>query len=59
MFQVNYKTSGWVVHHKSDIWAKPSADKGQVVWAIWPMGGAWLCTHLWEHYSYTMDEVRY
>ncbi|KAJ6716533.1 ALPHA-L-FUCOSIDASE 2 [Salix koriyanagi] len=54
--QVNYKTSGWVVHHKSDIWAKPSADKGDVVWAIWPMGGAWLCTHLWEHYSYTMDE---
>ncbi|GLT47341.1 hypothetical protein SLA2020_210460 [Shorea laevis] len=54
--QVNYDASGWVVHHKSDIWAKSSADRGEVVWAIWPMGGAWLCTHLWEHYKFTMDK---
>ncbi|KAL7600627.1 hypothetical protein Lser_V15G24579 [Lactuca serriola] len=26
------------------------------VWALWPMGGAWLCTHLWEHYTYTMKD---
>ncbi|MBA0716969.1 hypothetical protein Golax_004819, partial [Gossypium laxum] len=52
---VNYETSGWVVHHKSDIWAKSSADAGDVDWALWPMGGAWLCVHLWEHYTYTMD----
>ncbi|CAK7343700.1 unnamed protein product [Dovyalis caffra] len=36
--RVNYKISGWVVHHKSDIWAKPLADKEEVVWGIWPMG---------------------
>ncbi|KAJ4837467.1 hypothetical protein Tsubulata_013177 [Turnera subulata] len=53
---VNYKARGWVVHHKSDIWAKSSADTESPVWAIWPMGGAWLCTHLWEHYTYTMDK---
>ncbi|MFQ6636013.1 hypothetical protein Gotur_012997 [Gossypium turneri] len=53
--EVNYETSGWVVHHKSDIWAKSSADAGDVDWALWPMGGAWLCVHLWEHYTYTMD----
>ncbi|KMT01109.1 hypothetical protein BVRB_9g223620 isoform B [Beta vulgaris subsp. vulgaris] len=23
---------------------------------LWPMGGAWLSTHLWEHYTYTMDK---
>jgi hypothetical protein len=23
------------------------------------MGGAWLCTHLWDHYTYTMDKVRF
>lgn len=57
MLQVNYLASGWVIHHKTDIWAKPSADRGKVVWALWPMGGAWLCTHLWEHYIYTMDKV--
>ncbi|PON90622.1 Alpha-L-fucosidase [Trema orientale] len=54
--EVNYEASGWVVHHKSDIWARSSAGQGDVVWAIWPMGGAWLCVHLWEHYNYTMDQ---
>jgi len=27
------------------------------VWAVWPMGGAWICTDLWEHYTYTLDKV--
>ncbi|XP_057990976.1 alpha-L-fucosidase 2 isoform X2 [Hevea brasiliensis] len=54
--QVNYETSGWVVHHKSDIWAKSSADGTDVLSGLWPMGGAWLCTHLWEHYNYSMDK---
>lgn len=58
MLQVNYEKCGWVVHHKSDIWAKSSADRENAVWALWPMGGAWLCTHLWEHYNYSMDKVR-
>ncbi|KAL8116262.1 alpha-L-fucosidase 2-like isoform X1 [Apium graveolens] len=54
--KVNYEASGWVVHQVSDIWAKTSPDRGEAVWALWPMGGAWLCTHLWEHYTYTMDK---
>ena len=59
MIQVNYEAYGQVVHHKSDIWAKTSADQGDVVYALWPMGGAWLCIHLWEHYAYTMGEVNF
>ncbi|KAF5448221.1 hypothetical protein F2P56_028777 [Juglans regia] len=54
--KVNYEASGWVVHQVSDIWAKTSPDRGEAVWALWPMGGAWLCTHLWEHYTYKMDK---
>ncbi|AEE86349.1 1,2-alpha-L-fucosidase [Arabidopsis thaliana] len=54
--QVNYGASGWVAHQVSDIWAKTSPDRGEAVWALWPMGGAWLCTHAWEHYTYTMDK---
>ncbi|XP_057863787.2 alpha-L-fucosidase 2 isoform X2 [Cryptomeria japonica] len=54
--QVNYKTGGWVTHHVTDIWAKTSASEGNPKHAVWPMGGAWLCTHLWEHYSYTLDK---
>ena len=57
MLQVNYEASGWVTHQVSDIWAKTSPDRGQAVWALWPMGGAWLCTHLWEHYTFTMDKL--
>lgn len=54
--KVNYEASGWVGHQVSDIWAKTSPDRGEAVWALWPMGGAWLCTHLWEHYTYTMNK---
>ncbi|XVE93455.1 hypothetical protein REPUB_Repub01dG0194200 [Reevesia pubescens] len=54
--KVNYEASGWVAHQVTDIWAKTSPDRGEAVWALWPMGGAWLCTHLWEHYTYTMDK---
>ncbi|CAN0880084.1 Alpha-L-fucosidase 2 [Linum grandiflorum] len=54
--KVNYEAGGWVVHHVTDIWAKSSPYLRDAVWAIWPMGGAWLSTHLWEHYCYTMDK---
>lgn len=54
-----YGAKGWVVHHNSDIWAMatPVGDKGrgEPKWANWPMGGAWLVRHLWEHYCYTGD----
>lgn len=56
--------SGWVVHHNSDIWAKTSPaggedwdPRGAPKWSAWPMGGAWFCRHLWEHYQYTGDRV--
>lgn len=55
--KVNYDASGWVAHQVSDIWAKTSPDQGDPVWAMWPMGGAWLCTHLWQHYAFSLDKV--
>lgn len=52
-----YGAGGWVCHHNSDIWAttNPVGDSGEgdPSWANWPMGGAWLSTHLWEHYAFT------
>jgi len=55
-----YGVNGWVVCHNSDIWAmsNPVGDfgKGNPVWACWNMGGAWLSTHLWEHYLFTQDK---
>ena len=51
---------GWMACHNSDIWAmsNPVGDfgKGHPVWANWYLGGAWLSTHLWEHYSFSQDK---
>ncbi|WOL01690.1 alpha-L-fucosidase 2-like [Canna indica] len=55
--KVNYEANGWVAHQVTDLWAKTSPDRGDPLWALWPMGGAWLCTHLWEHYRFSMDKV--
>ncbi|ONM00983.1 Alpha-L-fucosidase 2 [Zea mays] len=54
--KVNYEASGWVSHQVTDLWAKTSPDAGDPVWALWPMGGPWLATHLWEHYCFTLDK---
>jgi alpha-L-fucosidase 2 len=61
--KVNYGiTDGWCSHHNSDIWAKTSPPGGyewdprsQARWACWPMSGAWLSTHLWDHYRFIGD----
>ncbi len=54
-----YGAGGWCAHHNSDIWAmsNPVGDfgKGDPVWANWPMAGAWLSLHLWEHYAFAGD----
>lgn len=55
-----YGTRGWAANHNTDIWAlsNPVGDlgKGDPQWANWPMGGNWLCQHLWEHYRFTGDQ---
>ena len=51
-----YNANGWVVHHNTDIWATSNPVSGSPMWANWPLGGAWLCQHLWEHYQFTRDE---
>ncbi|WP_421944730.1 glycoside hydrolase family 95 protein [Pedobacter sp.] len=55
-----YGTRGWVANHNSDIWAlsNPVGDfgEGDPLWANWPMGGNWLCQHLFEHYQFSQDK---
>ncbi len=49
---------GWNLGHNTDIWAMTcpvGMQQGDPSWACWTMGGAWLATHLWEHYAFTMD----
>lgn len=49
---------GWCAGHNSDIWAMScpvGLGGGQPVWANWTMGGAWLSSHIWEHYLFSRD----
>ncbi len=59
--EINYGARGWVAHHNTDIWRQSapvgSYGEGDPVWANWPMGGAWLCQHLWEHFAFSGDLV--
>ena len=50
----NYRCRGTVVHHLSDIYGYTAPADG--LWGIWPLGGAWLSTHMWEHYLFTQDK---
>ena len=49
----NYGVRGMVVHHLSDIYGFAAAADG--LWGLWPLGGAWLAYHMWEHWLYTGD----
>lgn len=50
-----YGANGWVCHHNTDVWRATGPIDGPG-WGMWPMGGAWLTTHLWEHYLFTGDQ---
>ena len=50
-----YGAKGWVLHHNTDIWRMNGPIDGSY-WGMWPMGGAWLCQHLWEKYEYNGDK---
>ena len=49
-----YGCRGWVAHHNTDLWRVAGPVDG-AQWGMFPNGGAWLATHLWEHYRYTLD----
>lgn len=50
----HYGAGGWVFHQNTDIW-RVAAPMDGPTWGTFTVGGAWLTTHLWEHYLYTLD----
>lgn len=50
-----YGCKGWVAHHNTDLWGDTAPQDRWMPGTIWPMGAAWLCLHIWEHYRYTED----
>ena len=53
--KVQYDAHGWVVHHNTDLWRATAPIDGPDS-GMWPLGGAWLCQNLWEHYLFTGDK---
>ncbi len=50
---------GWCLGQNTDIWAMTcpvGLNEGDPSWACWNMGGAWLSTHIWEHYLFSKDK---
>ena len=52
----NYGARGWVLHQNTDLW-RVAAPMDGPSWGGFTTGGAWLATHLWEHYLFTGEEA--
>ena len=50
-----YGAGGWMAHHNTDIW-RIAGPVDAAAWGMYPSGGAWLATHLWEHYLFSQDK---
>lgn len=54
--RVMYGCRGFVAHHNTDIWADTAPQDIYIPATYWPMGAAWLCLHMWDHYEYGQDK---
>lgn len=50
-----YGCRGFTAHHNTDLWADTAPQDRYIPASYWPLGAAWLCLHLWEHYRFTQD----
>lgn len=55
-----YGAAGWTMHHNSDAWGSAApvgggGAGGDPSWSSWPMGGAWISLHAWEHFAFGGD----
>ncbi|MBK9392158.1 MAG: glycoside hydrolase family 95 protein [Bacteroidetes bacterium] len=52
---IQYKAEGWVVHPITNVWGF-TAPGEHPSWGLHVGAGGWLCQHLWDHYTFTMDK---
>ncbi|MCX7007312.1 MAG: glycoside hydrolase family 95 protein [Kiritimatiellaeota bacterium] len=48
-----YGRRGWVAHHNTTLWRDAQPVDNAAVCSYWPMGGAWLCQNLYEHFAFS------
>lgn len=51
-----YGCKGFVAHHNTNLWGETHIEGIPLSASVWPMGGAWLSLHLWEHYRFGREE---
>lgn len=49
-----YNSNGWTAHVISNPWKFTAPGEG-ASWGSTLTGGAWLCQHLWQHYTFNPD----
>jgi len=54
--RVHYGMRGFVAHHNTDLWRVATPVDG-ARWGLWPLGAAWLSTHLFEHFAFGGDRA--
>jgi alpha-L-fucosidase 2 len=50
-----YGCKGWMAHHNTDLWGDTAPQDTYPPATYWMMGAAWLATHIWTHYHYSLD----
>ena len=50
-----YGCRGFAAHHNTNLWGETRPEGILMTCTVWPMGAAWLCLHLWEHYRFGGD----
>lgn len=53
--RVVYGCNGWTAHTTANVWGYTPAC-GAINWGLFPTAGAWLASHLWTQYEYTLDK---
>ena len=53
--RAHYNAPGFAAHHNQDLWRFAAPTQGDPCWSAFPLCGAWMCWHLWEHWRYTLD----
>lgn len=51
-----YGVGGWVAHHNTDLWRITGPVDG-ISSGLWPSGGVWLSTQLWDRYLYNGNKA--
>ena len=52
---IHYHASGWAIHPITNVWGYTSPGE-QAGWGMHLGAGAWLCSHIAEHYHFTRDK---